>query len=337
MASFKGGIVCEKNGDSIKKYKASEYYETHETAKEKQGYEALEKMYKRAFTDACTKAKAQTYKDVKAVDFAKVAKETDDLFKTAMYTAGVFDNEKNNEILFKGSFGGLGPERLAEIAHTASGANWDLNPNGDEAWKLQSQKAKAILLDWKVKSKGSDVTKILKEDLDKKVLDYSKGQIDKKQLLDYTIAAEANVQREYNTFTKRLLSFGKSGQQQKAILKCRKALGIGEHDSLRAHMGKLYQDQKQQMSKENILKSLNGLMEKSLDISSSKKALDIEHQILKDKELAQALQKQEEIKRSKRKPIVIEELNEKNIILSSNPKSKPVVPQNNKNLQVRKD
>lgn len=337
MASYKGGIVYEKNGDTIRKYKSSEYYETHETAKEKKGYEALEKMYKRVFTDACAKIKTDSYKEAKSVDFAKIAKEADDLFKTAMYTAGVFDSEKNNEILFKGSFGGLGTERLAEIAQNANGGNWELKPNSDEAWKIQSKNATSILIGWKTKSKNMDITENIKNDLDSMVYMYSQGDIGKKQLLDYTIAAESHIHREYNTFLKKFLSFGKHKTQEKAVLKCRKALGIGEKDSLRAHMSKLYQDQKQQMSKDNIVKDLNKLMEKSLDIPKAKKALDTEHQIQKDKELAEVLQKQEALKRAKRKPIIIEELNEKNKILSSNPKSKPVVPQSNKKLQASKD
>ena len=66
-----------------------------------------------------------------------------------MYLSNVYDNEKNNEIVQKCSFGGLSAERLSSLATYIDGDNWTKNQMVDETvWGKQISGAKDILSRW---------------------------------------------------------------------------------------------------------------------------------------------------------------------------------------------
>lgn len=330
-ANVKGGFVVEKDGNKTRRYKASEYFETHETAKEQIAYKEFQTMYARLYADACQKAKEISYEKCEPVDFAKIAEDTDYLFKTAMFEAGVFKDARNKEIIEKSHFGGFTAEQLSNIAAGVKGGGWELNQSSEAAWKKQSATTKKILTEWRKNEQKDTKIRHSVDRVEKSLTAYRKehdnGTVSRKRLLEYTIAAEAHMQAKFNTRWKRFISFRQYGREKAAINSCRASLGLNELVTLRPRLVNIYNEASQKMSKEAIFQSMNKAVEDVADFEHSKLQLNNEHKRVKEAERQRKTEELEQMRSQGREPIQIPELDERKRIVNEGPKSKPVIMQ----------
>ena len=329
LASFEGGIVIEKDGNTLRQYSSSRYYETHETQKEQYVYGEYQQMFSRAYKDACHNVKEQNYQKGKVTDFSKIAKDVDDLFKSAMYVSNVYDNDKNLEIVQKCSFGGLSVEQLASFAAAVEGDSWAIDQSSETVWSKQVTNAKKILTQWNQQAKEDKKIKpcdIVKGTLDERLKDFNNGKITRKEMLDYTLAADSHLQTNFPTRAARFFSRLQYNRERKALQECRAALGLMENDSLRVAMNNEYTKLSNQMSKEQIFKSVEAKLDYSFGFEKEKTALEKEHQIVQDRETAKKVQALESLKAADREPISIPEIDERKAILNQKPRVEPIVP-----------
>jgi hypothetical protein len=155
MSIVKGGIVIEKNGDKSRQYTSSRYYETHETQKEQYAYGQYQLAFSLVYKDACKNIKERNYVEGRMADFSSVAKDLDQIFKSAMYISNVYEDDKNREIIQKCSFGALSAEQLASSVMHIDGDSWAKEQHREEVWPKQSQKALKMLSDWEKELKGN--------------------------------------------------------------------------------------------------------------------------------------------------------------------------------------
>ena len=331
LTNAKEGIVVVKNGESSKEYKASRYYETHETQKEQYAYGQYQLMFSRVYKDACKNVKEKTYSKGKITNFSHIAKDVDNLFKSAMYLSNVYDNEKNNEIVQKCSFGGLSAERLSSLATYIDGDNWTKNQMLDETvWGKQISGAKDILSRWGQYAKYDKRIKpgnLIKLTLEKRLNSFKKGEITKKQLLDYMIAGKVFMQEKYPSNFRKLLNPLQSSRANGALKKCLTALGLTENSSLRVALKEEYDKMARAMSKEQIFNSVETRMSYALDFNAEKMALEKEHQIVKDREITRKKDELEQLKSLDKEPISIPTLDERKIIVHQKPRVEPVATQ----------
>lgn len=329
LSSLKGGIVVEKNGDTVKQHKASRYYETHETQKEQNVYSEYQQMYSRVYKDACKNIKEKNYPEGKVTDFSHVAKDVDQLFKSAMYLSNVYDNDKNKEIVQKCSFGGLSAEQLASFATYIDGDNWTKDQYREDVWQKQSQKARKILAGWEQNAKNNKKVKPsvrIKETIEKSLKSFNKSEITKKQLLDYMLAGEAYLQKTYPLNINKLFNAIQYNRVNNVLKRCRSALGLTGNSSLRVEMNIQYTKLASSMSKEEIFKSVETRMGYSLSFNAEKIGFEKEHQIVQDRELARKMGELESLKALDKEPMSIPELDERNAILHHKPRVEPIVP-----------
>lgn len=329
LSAMKGGIVIEKDGAKERQYKSSRYYETHETQKEQYAYGQYQQMYSRIYKDACKSIKEKNYPEGKVTDFSHVAKDVDELFKTAMYISNVYDNEKNLEIVQKCSFGGLSAEQLASYAAYIEGDDWSKEQYSEKVWPKQSDKARKILTGWEQQAKIDKKEKPsnrIKQALEQNLTKFNKGQITRKQLLDYMVAGEAHLQRTFPSNFSKVMSFIQYNRVDNALQKCRKALGITERASLRIEMNLEYTRLAKSMSKEQIFKSVEQRMDYSIGVKAEKLSFEKEHKVVQDKEIARKTAELESLKAKDKEPMSIPELDERKIILGQQPRVKPIAP-----------
>jgi hypothetical protein len=341
LSAVKGGIVIEKDGNTEKQYKSKKYYETHETQKEQYAYGQYQQMYSRIYKDACKSIKEKNYSEGKVTDFSHVAKDVDDLFKSAMYLSNVYDNDKNLEIVQKCSFGGLSAERLASFAAYIDGDDWTKDQYHDTVWQKQSDKARKILAGWNQEAKTDKKVKPsirIKQTLENRLKSFNKGEITRKQLLDYMVAGEAHLQRTYPSNFRRVLSFIQYNRVENSLQKCRAALGITANSSLRIEMNLEYIKLASSMNKEQIFKSVETRMGYSLGFNAEKMAFEKEHKVVQDRELARKKSELESLKSMDKEPFPIPELDERKLILNQEPRVKPIAPvqQQQPSLNVNK-
>lgn len=329
MAAFKGGIVIEKNGNDVKQYSSSRYYETHETQKEQYAYGEYQKMYSRLYKDACKNLKAQNYPKGKATDFSAIAKDVDQLFKSAMYISKVYDNDKNIEIIQKSSFGGFTAEKLASFVVEQEGDAWLLNQSSEQAWSKQTAQAKNILAGWRNEERKNPKVKPadrIKDTLTEKCEAFKNGQISRKEMLDYMIAADSHIQSRYPTRWARGSSMIQYNREKNALKECFYAVGLLESDSLRVAMNEEYTKMAGSMSKEEVFKSISAKMNGSAMFKEQKESLAREHQVVQDRILAEKTAKLEELKAKDKEPISIPSLDEKKAILNQQPRVPMIQP-----------
>ena len=337
LSVVKGGIVIEKNGDTEKEYKSSRYYETHETQKEQYAYGQYQQMYTRVYKDACKNIKEKNYPEGKVTDFSHVAKDVDNLFKSAMYLSNVYDNDKNLEIVQKCSFGGLSPERLASFATYIDGDNWTKEQHRDEVWLKQSDKARKLLAEWQQDAKKNKNVKPgdrVKATLETRLMKFNKGEITRKQLLDYMLAGEVHLRMSYPSNLKKGFNLIQYNRAKNAILKCRSALGLTKNEPLRGAMNEEYIRMANSMSKEQIFKSVETRMDYALGFKAEKLAFEKEHKIVQDREVARKVSELESLKAKDKEPMSISDLDERKIILTQEPRVKPIVPVEQKQLAL---
>lgn len=90
----------------------------------------------------------ESYINCKEASFANVAKETNDLMRTAMFAyTDVYTGRDNDKIYKSTVFGGMNSEQIANVA--ASRTAWQGDQKSDEAWEKQSAEARKIASDWK--------------------------------------------------------------------------------------------------------------------------------------------------------------------------------------------
>ena len=107
---------------------------------------------------------------------------------------------------------------------------------------------------------------------------------------------------------------------------CRSAVGLTEHDSLRAAMNKEYAKMATAMSKEQIFKSVEKGMEHSLAFQDEKTLLEHEHKVVQDREIARKESELASLRAKDREPLSIPEVDERKNILTQEPRVKPIVP-----------
>lgn len=340
LSTTQGGVVIEKDGDTVRQYKTSRYYETHETQKEQYAYGEYQQLFSRVYTDACKNVKEKNYPKGLVSDFSLIAKDVDNLFKSAMYLSNMYDDEKNMEIVQKCSFGGLSAEKLASFASNIEGDSWKQPQTSDKVWAKQSLNARKILGQWEKAKTTSKVhpCDTINDTLNKHLNAFNKSEIIKKEMLDNVLAADSFLQTHYSSRSARFFDFIKYGRVKKTLIECRKALGLTEHDSLRVAMNNEYTRLANYMSKEQIFKSVENSMDRTLGFKDEKTALAQEHQIVQDRELARKMSELENLKAKDREPISIPSLDERRIILNQEPRVKPIVPvmQVEKNLSANK-
>lgn len=338
MAGIQGGIVIEKNGNEEKRYSASQYYETHETQKEQYAYGEYQKMFSRVYKDACKNVKEQNYLEGKPTDFSAVAKDVDKLFKSAMYIANVYDNEKNIEVIQKSNFGGFSAEQLASFVTNEKDDAWSLNQSNEEAWVKQTTKAKNILSQWKKAKELNPKLKLsegIRKTLDNKRAQFTDGKISQKELLDYTLAVDSYIQSTYSTNASKLLSIRQYNLDRKALNECRTALGLKEGDSLRIAMNQLYTNFAGKVSKEEVFKSITAKMNSSFNFQTEKNTISREHKVVQDRIVAEKKAKLEELKTKDREPITIDELDERKSIVQGMPRVPQVAPITQKQKELK--
>lgn len=329
LSAVQGGIVIEKDGDNVKQYKSSRYYETHETQKEQYAYGQYQQMYSRVYKDACKNVKEQNYTEGKVTDFSHVAKDVEQLFKSAMYLSNVYDNDKNLEIVQKCSFGGLSAERLASFATYIDGDNWTKEQHRGELWPKQSDKARKLLAEWEQDAKNNKKVKPgdrIKEILETRLKNFNKGEITRKQLLDYMLAGEVQLRMSYPSNSKKFFNAIPYNRARNAMQKCRSALGLTENEPLRIAMNEEYVKLANSMSKEQIFKSIETRMDYALGFKAEKLAFEKEHQIVQDRELARKVSELESLRAKDKEPMSIPELDEREVILTQEPRVKPIAP-----------
>ena len=339
-SAVKGGIVIEKNGKEEKQYKSSQYYETHETQKEQYAYGEYQRMFSRVYKDACKNLKEQNYSQGKETDFSKVAWDVDRLFKSAMYISNIYENEKNKELVQKCSFGGFSAEQLASFVTKFDGDLWASDQSSEKVWAKQVSNAKNILSQWAKEEKENPKIKISEKiatTLNDKCKKFAKGDITPKEMLDYTIAATSHLQNTYPSGNKKFFNIRQYNREKKALNECRKALGLTEMSSLRVAMNKEYAKISERMSKEEVFRSMGVRMNCLALFKEEKRALETEHQIVKDRVVAEKIEKLEQLKEKGKEPIAISELDEKNVILNQKPRVEPIsVKQEQKDLKVQR-
>jgi hypothetical protein len=297
-------------------------------------------MYSRIYKDACKSIKEKNYPEGKVTDFSHVAKDVDELFKTAMYISNVYDNEKNVEIIQRCSFGGLSAEQLASFATNIEEDSWAMEQSSEKAWSKQATNAKKVLAQWEQDAKNNKKVKpcdMVKETLDKQLKEFSSGKITRKEMLDYMLAADSHLQNNFPTRASRFFSFSQYNREKKALQECRAALGLTEYDSLRVAMNNEYEKIANQMSKEEIFKSIEREMDHSLGFKEEKNALEKEHQIVQDREVAKKVESLENLKAKDKEPFSIHELDERKAILTQGPMVPPIIPpaQVQQNLSIK--
>lgn len=340
ISEMKGGIVIERDGETEKRHKASQYYETHETKKEQQAYTEYQKMYVRFYRDACQNLKEKNYAAGRVSDFSMVAKDVDKLFKTAMYVANVYDNDKNKEVIQKCNFGGFTPEQLATATMNFKGDSWAADQTSEAAWTKQKTGARQIISQWSAEEKKNPKVKPgnrVRSELDGRRAAFEKGELTRKEMLDYTIAATAHMEKSYPTRLRRWLSFIQYGREKKAVLACRTALGLKEGDSLRIAMSNEYERLSRYMSKEEVFKGVGTRASLAPTFQEEKRALENEHKQVQDKIKAEKVTALEQLKSKDREPISIPSLNERKTILFQKPRVEPIPspaqPQQNLNIK----
>lgn len=329
MSEAKGGIVIEKHGNKVKEHQASKYYETHETKKEQYAYGEYQRMFSRIFKDACKNIKEQNYSKGLVSDFSAVARDLDKLCKSAMYVSNIYDDEKNMEIIQKCTFGAIPAERLASTIEYIDGDSWAKEQHRDELWSKQTMGASKVLSTWKDEAKKNPKVKPavrIKETLEQRLTAFNKGECTKKVMLDYMLAAESHLQTNYPSSFKRMMNFIQYNRVNDAVLKCRKALGLTEMMPLRSAMNSEYARLATYMSKEKVFKGIETRRGLVSSFKDEKLALEKEHQIVQDREVAKKVSALENLKASGREPISIPKLDERRIILFQEPRTKPVVP-----------
>ena len=328
-----------RNCNAERQYESLKYYETHETQKEQYAYGQYQQAFSRVYKDACKNIKERNYPEGLMVNFANVATDVDELFKSAMYVSGVYDNDKNKEIVQKCSYGALSTERLAAFAAQIDGDDWRKEQHSDAVWSKQSDKAKKIITGWNEKAqkdKQIDYSKMIKETLETNLKNFDKGVITKKQLLDYMIAGEAYKQSAYPTNFSKLVSFIQYNRINNALNKCRSALGLSSEASLRVAMNEEYSRIANTMTKEQIFKSIEKKRDYTLGFSTEKLSFEKEHKYVQDREMARRQEELEKLKAAGKEPISISELDERKLIVNQGPRVKPIVPvaQPQQNLSV---
>lgn len=338
LEATKRGIVIEKDGNKVRQYSSSQYYETHETKKEQHAYREYQKMYSRCFKDACKHIREKSYLEGKNPDYSKVAKDADKLFKTAMHNRDIFEDSKNVEIIQKSNFGAFTVEQLAEFVMEDQGS-WALNQSTEQAWTLQKTAAKKIYAKIREAEKERPDVKPadrIKSLLERKKVAFQKGEISRKELLDYMIAADAHMQKDYPTTRSRFFS-GQYSKEKVAINLCREALGLEKNSSLRVAMNAEYTALAKKNTKDEIFSSLEKEVKAAPTFESQKKTHDSEHKVVQDKILAEKKASLAKLKELDREPITIPTLDERKVILFQEPRVKPVKAplqiQQNLNLQ----
>lgn len=331
-----GGIVIVKDGNQTRRYKAQEYFDTHETANEHKAYEEISKLYSKIYKDACANNKQKLYNECDTPNFADIATKTDKLFKLAMYSSNVFEDRTNSEIVQKCAFGGLSSEKLSQIAVQSDSGLWNMKQNTHTAWTNQIKNAKNIYKAWeKEKPNNSNMSEKIKTVLQENIDGFKAGNLPKKVLLDHTIAADALFKKQYKSFTSKLFNLKSYRTEKKAIEECRKAMGIGPKESFKTHMNKEYTDQIKNMKvnevNRNIIKTVDNI--DSFEITKQK--LDSQRKMTIENERNKQMRELDEILKSGREPLNIDELNEKKKIVNEKPRSKPVVQE--KQIQVNKN
>ena len=339
MSIVKGGIVIEKNGDKSRQYASSRYYETHETQKEQYAYGQYQLAFSLVYKDACKNIKERNYVEGRMSDFSSVAKDLDQIFKSAMYISNVYEDDKNREIIQKCSFGALSAEQLASSVMHIDGDSWAKEQHREEVWPKQSQKALKMLSDWEKELKENKKIRsgdFIKNKLEKSLNDYDKGIITRKQLLDTMLAGEVQTRMTYPTNASKLFNFRQHNRARSAMLKCRTALGLSETMPLRSAMNEEYIRLANSMSKEQVFKAVERRMEYSYDFKTETLAFEKDHKAVQDREVAKRLSELEALKAKDKEPISIPQLDERKLILTSQPRVKPIVPSADKqrNLSI---
>lgn len=336
LSITEGGLVIEKNGKTVRRHKASQYYETHETKKEQEAYGEYQQMYARVYKDACKSLKEQNYATGKVTDFATIAKDVDKLFKSAMYISNVYDTEKNVELIQKCSFGGFSSEQLAAFTAEIDKDPWSLNQSSEEAWTMQKAQAKKILSQWRTEEKTNPKVKPsdrIKETLDGKRALFTQGKISRKEMLDYMIATDAHFQRRFSSRWQKISSFIQYNREKNALNDCLVAVGVKDSAALRVEMNLEYTKMAQSMSKEQVFKSIEETVNSTPTFQKEKEALAREHQIIQDKKVAEKTAQLEQLRTSGREPFSIPELDERKTIVNQEPRS----PQIQSNLDLNKN
>lgn len=338
LSALQGGVVIEKNGNVVRRYKASQYYETHETQKEQYAYGEYQQMFSRVYKDACKNIKEQNYPKGKATDFSKIAKDVDNLFKSAMYISNVYDNEKNKEVIQKCSFGGFSAEQLASAVSKLEGDSWARNQTDEALWAKQSANAKHILEQWSRDMAANPKAKpidLVKNTVDTKIAAYKKGEITRKEMLDYALAVDSQLQFLFDTRAKRVFSIKQYNRGKTMLRECLSALDVNDNALLRSEISKEYTRLGNFMSKEEAFKSIEKRMDHSLSFEDEKIALKGEHQIVHDREVAKKVETLENLKALGKVPFPIDELDERKTILHGEPRVKPIVPTNQVQHELR--
>ena len=336
LDKFKGGIVIEKSGEDTKEYKSSRYYETHETKNEQYAYGQYQFAFSKVYKDACKNVKEQNYVDGKETNFAKIANDVDRLFKSAMYRSNVYDNEKNAEIIQKCSFGAYSAEQLASFVAHFENDSWARNQSDEKLWAKQSMKAKEILTQWgKDEAAHPEVKPAIRvrDTLNEKRAKFAKGDITKKEMLDYMAAAQAHIMDKYPTPAKKFFNLIQYNRERNALNECRKAMGLSENASLRLAINQEYERVAKRMSKEEVFKAIRVRMNNAPSFKLEKRELEQEHQIVQDKVVAEKTAKLDALKAKDKEPITIPELDERKAIINSMPR----VPKINVVAEVKKD
>ena len=341
LSSLKGGIVIEQNGDKQKQYKSSRYYETHETKKEQEAYGEYQKMYSHMYREACKSLKEQNYVEGKITDFSHVAKSVDEICKAALYISNVYDNEKNNEIIQKCSFGGLSAEQLASFATSIEDDDWAKAQYNDNVWQKQSDKARKIFTQFNKNLENNKKLKpgdMLKDVLDNNRKTFEKGGMTRKQLLDYMVASEALLERLYPTGFSKFLNMIQYNRARNALTRGRVALGIKTETPIRMAMNEEYVRMGKMMSKEQVFKSIEQRMDYSIGANAEKMSFEKEHKDLKEREKARKISELEALKAKDREPITIPNLDERKAIVNASPKVPPIQANviTNPNLNINK-
>lgn len=334
LSAAQGGVVIEKDGDTFRQYKASEYYDIRETKKEQAAYGEYQKMFGRCYRDICTKMKAENYAVGKKTDFASIAKDIDGLFKTAMYVSEVYSNDRNMEVVQKCNFGGFSAEQLSSLAVDIEKDAWAINQSSEEAWSKQKEHAKNILAQW---NKEERLTKNVlpanrvKNALADRQAAFQKGNISRKELLDYMIAADAHLQKNFGTRSQRIFGRKQYKLEKGALDSCRAALGLNKKDSLRVAMNSEYAKMAKSMSKEEIFKSIEKKANNVPSFQEEKENFAREHTNVQNKIKAEKQVALDKLKKEDREPIVVSSEDERKRIVSQKPRVQPV--ENAPNLQ----
>ena len=334
--AYQGGIVIEKNGDTIKRYKSSEYYETRETQKEQTAYSEYQKMFAKVFEDACKNAREKDYLKGKITDYASIAKDVDTLFKTAMYVSGVYENSKNTEFVQKCSFGGFSTEQLSESVAKIKGDLWSENQSSEQAWTHQKSEAKRIVAEWVEAEKTNPKAKsgeLIQETLEKRRKEYKKGLISKKEMFDYMIAAEAHLQKRSAIFS--ITPTGKYAMDELNL--CRLVTGLKRNDSLRVAMNTEYAKMANSLYKEKIFRTIQDSVGAPPNFEAEKESLNKKHQEVKEEIRAEKQKMLDKLRTEGREPISIPALDERKTILYQKPRvqqiKSPAQTQKNLNLE----